>query len=493
MDHAIPSLKTNTVLNALLKVSSILFPLVTFPYVSRILLPEGTGKVAFANAFISYFTLLSQLGISTYGIRACAKVRDNREELNRTAQELLIINLVLSVLAYALFLAVIIFIPQFREEKKLYLVVSLTIPFTALGMEWLYQGLEQYRYITVRSLVFKLIALVSTFLLIHRQSDYILYGGLTIFAASASNILNFFHARKYISLRPVYGYHFLRHLKITIIFFAMACATTIYTHIDSTMLGVIVNDEAVGYYDAALKVRTALLGVVTSIGAVMLPRSSYYVQHGRQQEFMRISTKATHFIFLLAAPLTVFFILFAQPSIYLLSGEAYHDSILPMQVILPTILLVGVTNIWGLQMLVPLGREKVVLFSEIAGAVIDLIINAILIPRMGACGAAIGTLAAEAVVLFVQLAGLKGSARETLHGIPYGRLIAALLLAAAASCWIRTLHWGNFATLFLAACLFFGIYGLFLLLAKEPLVLALWGEGKSLLVRIFARNCGRQE
>ena len=184
------SLKLNIIMNMLLTMSSFIFPLITFPYVSRILLPEGTGKVSFATSLISYFSMFAQLGIPTYGIRACAKVRDNREELTRTAQELLIINLIMSVVLYIVFFGAILLVPRLHNERNLYVIVSCTIILTSIGMEWLYKALEQYTYITLRSVLFKFIALIMMFLLIHKKSDYLLYGGISIFAASASNIFN---------------------------------------------------------------------------------------------------------------------------------------------------------------------------------------------------------------------------------------------------------------------------------------------------------------
>ena len=158
-------------MNAILTMSSFIFPLLTFPYISRILLPEGTGKVSFATSVISYFALFAQLGIPTYGIRACAQVRDNKEELSRITQELLIINLITSVFAYAVLAVVLIAVPRFRTDRILYLIISVTILMNAIGMEWLYKGLEQYTYITVRSIAFKAAAVVAMFLLVHQKSD----------------------------------------------------------------------------------------------------------------------------------------------------------------------------------------------------------------------------------------------------------------------------------------------------------------------------------
>ena len=300
------SLKRNFIMNAILTMSQFIFPLITFPYVSRILLPEGTGKVSFATSIISYFAIFAQLGIPTYGIRACAKVRDNKEELSRTVQELFIINLIMSGIAYVALLGAIAVIPRLHQEKELILIVSLTILFNAIGMEWLYKALEQYTYITIRSIIFKFIALLAMFALIHQQSDYVIYGGISIFASSASNIFNFLHAHKYISLKPLGQYNFQRHLKAVVIFFAMSCATTIYTHLDTVMLGFMTSDVEVGYYNAAVKIKTILVSIVTSLGVVLLPRASYYVEHKMMKEFYHITQKAIKFVLLVATPMMVY-------------------------------------------------------------------------------------------------------------------------------------------------------------------------------------------
>lgn len=473
------SLKLNFIMNAFLTLSSFLFPLITFPYISRILLPAGTGKVSFATSLVSYFTMAAQLGIPTYGIRACAKVRDEKEKLTRTVHELLCINIVMSVLSYAVFFALLFFVPRLYEERTLYFVVSFTILFHAVGMEWLYKGLEEYTYITIRSLFFKCIALAAMFLLVQEQSDYVLYGGISIFAASASNIFNFFHARHYISWKPVGHYHIKKHLKAVIIFFAMSCATTIYTNLDTVMLGFMTTDTDVGYYQAAVKIKTILVGIVTSLGTVLLPRASYYVQEGKRTEFLRIGRKALHFVFLTSLPLMLYFILFAREGIFFLSGEAYEGAIFPMQVIMPTLFLIGITNILGLQMLVPIGQEKIVLYSEIAGASVDLFLNLLLIPQLHSLGAAIGTLAAEMAVFLIQYAAVRKNIykRQRLKvEVKGGLLIFAFIAASFASFMVKWLEIGNFLTLCFSGVLFFGTYALVLFVGKEPLMMELMQE-----------------
>lgn len=465
------SLKLNFLMNSILTMSQFIFPLITFPYVSRILLPAGTGKISFATSIVSYFTLFAQLGIPTYGIRACAKVRDDREALSKMVQELFIINLVMSAVAYVVFFAAIHFVPRFQRDRTLFLIVGLTIFFNAIGMEWLYKALEQYTYITVRSIAFKLVAIVMMFLTVHQQSDYVIYGGISILASSASSIFNFFHAKRYIDVKPVGHYDFKRHLKAIVIFFAMSCATTIYTHLDTVMLGFIRTDADVGYYNAAVKIKTILVSVVTSLGVVLLPRASYYVEHGMTEEFRRITKKAINFVFLIAAPLMVYFMLFAREGVFFLSGDAYAGAIVPMQVIMPTLLFIGLTNIMGIQMLVPLGRERVVLYSEVVGMVVDIILNALLIPRMASTGAAIGTLAAEIAVFVVQYAALKDIIRDAYRQVRYVPLCASILAGGALAILVKRMRAGSFITLCVSAVVFFGVYFLILTLAKEPLVL----------------------
>jgi O-antigen/teichoic acid export membrane protein len=464
------SIKKNFIMNAILTMSQFIFPLITFPYVSRILLPVGTGKVSFATSLISYFTMFAQLGIPTYGVRRCAQVRDNKMKLTRVTHELLFINLVMSGVAYAILFLALALVPRLHGDRTLYLVVSLNIIFTCIGIEWMYRGLEEYTYITIRSLIFKFIALVAMFAFIHQKSDYVIYGAISIFAASASSVMNFVNAHKYIYMHPVGGYHFKPHLKEVLIFFAMSIATTIYTNLDTVMLGFMKTDADVGYYNAAVKIKSILVSIVTSLGAVLLPRASYYVEHGDFSNLRRISKKALNFVLVIACPLALYFILFAKEGIRFLSGPAYGGAILPMQWIQPTIIFIGLTNILGMQILVPLGKEKYVLYSEIAGAITDFTINWFLIPILASTGASIGTLAAEFVVLVVQYHVLRKEVMPIFRKLPYGKVLVALGLASLASLWTKKLGVHAFIILVISAVLFMGVYVLFLFATKEPMM-----------------------
>lgn len=470
------SIKFNFLMNSILTLSSIVFPLITFPYVSRVLSPEGTGKVFLATSVISYFNLIAQLGIPIYGIRVCAKLRDNEKLLISNIQELLIINLIMSLIAYIGYFIMLFSVNRFADEKPLYLVMSITILLNAIGVEWLYKGFEQYAYITARSVIFKLVALVALFLLVHQKSDYIIYGGITVLAASASNVLNFFNARKFIFAKSHRPLRFSPHLKAVGVFFAMSCTTTIYTHLDTIMIGFMNTDIDVGYYNSAIKIKQFLVSIITSLGAVLLPRSSYFIETKQFTMFIEISAKALKFIFIIGIPMMFFFFIFAEQSVYFLSGYEYKSAILPMRILMPTILFIGLSNLLGIQMLVPMGKENHILYSELLGAAVDFVINLALIPKYASVGAAIGTLVAEFVVLLYQFIVLSNIVTDLLKTICYWKIIVAAITAASSSLIVLTLSLGNFLTLFISAIVFGGIYCLIITILKEDLTVELINE-----------------
>ena len=213
------SVKFNFIMNMILTASSFIFPLITFPYVSRVLLVEGNGYVSFATSVLTYFTMFASLGIPSYGIRACAQVRDDRKELSKVTQELLIINIATTVLVSIDFVITLFTVPQFKEQQTLLWINGATLVLNAIGVNWLYSALEQYTYITVRSLIFKILSIILMFIFVRQQQDYIIYGAITVFAAGGSNILNFINMRKFISIKQVVKYNFKRHLKTIIYFF----------------------------------------------------------------------------------------------------------------------------------------------------------------------------------------------------------------------------------------------------------------------------------
>lgn len=458
-------------MNAVLVTSSLVFPLVTYPYVSRVLAPEGLGQATFAVSVVSYFIMLAMLGIPTYGIRACAQVRDDREKLSQTVQELMIVNVVMAAFCYLLLGLAILLIGRFREVRLLLWVSSTGILLNAVGVNWFYSAIEEYTYITVRSVAFKLLAAVMMFLFVRSPDDVLWYAAATLVASYGSYVLNFFRLRRYVTFRRFERYSFLPHIRVSLIIFAMSVAATVYTNLDVVMLGFMRGSAEVAYYNTAVKVKTILVSLVTSLGTVLLPRLSYYIQKDAREEFMRLLGRALRFVLYAAVPLTVFFILFAPETVLVLSGDQYGASILPMRIIMPTVLLIGVTNLLGMQIMVPMGQEKRVTVSVAVGGAVDLVLNLILIPPLGAAGAALGTLAAETAVLIVQAV----MTRDILRRLPrpsVWRLLCATGAGAAAALAVRRLAQIPWLLLKLAteAAAFGAVFFALLLLLREPVL-----------------------
>ena len=398
----VPSLKKNVALNVTKTLFSLIFPLITFPYTSRILLPDGIGKVNFARAVIEYFVLIATLGISVYGIREAAKMRDDKVRLSKITKELFIINIVSTLFAYILLAFAMLCVPKLSSYRALLCVISATILFTALGLDWLYTAVEDFEYITKRYIFFNALSLVLLFVFVKEQKDYLWYASISVFANVGSNILNFIHSRKYIDFSIVHQLEFKKHLKPVCVLFAMAIAIKVYTVLDTTMLGFLCNDWQVGIYTAAIKIDKIILSLVVAACAVLLPRLSYYSEND-VEKFNKLAYKGLDILLMVSVPCCIGLFLLSYHIIMLLSGEHYIESVPVMRIMNPIILIIGMSNFIGMQLFMPLRKELYTLYSVVCGAVFNFILNLILIPRYQALGAAISTLCAEAVVTGVQL------------------------------------------------------------------------------------------
>lgn len=399
----VASLKKNAALNVIKTLMSLIFPLITFPYVSRILLPDGLGKINFARAIMEYFVLIASLGISLYGTREVAKVRDDAYLLSKFSKEIFIINMGSTVFAYLLFFISLFTVPKFEAYRALLCVFSATILFTTIGMDWLYNGVEDFYYITVRYIAFNVLSLILLFMFVHSQKDYLVYAFISVLASTGANILNFIHSRKYIDFSLVKELEFRKHIKPVLIMFAMALTIKIYTVLDTTMLGFICSDWHVGIYSAAVKINKIILALVVSASTVLLPRLSYYSEQKDQEKFNAVTKKGLNLLLLVAIPCAAGLCLLSPQIISLLSGDAYSAAVPAMRIMNPIILMIGVSNFIGLQLFMPLRKEKYTLYSVIWGAAVNFTLNLVLIPRYQVLGAAISTLVAETVVTAVQL------------------------------------------------------------------------------------------
>lgn len=465
------SVKYNFVMNFILTASQFIFPLITFPYVSRVLLAAGNGKVAFAASVANYFLMVASLGIPTYGVRACAQVRDDKEKLSKTVQEIFLINFCMTVFVVISYVVCVFFVPKFQIERNLFLINGINIVLNMFGMNWFFQAMEQYDYITFRSLAFKVISIILMFIFVRQKEDYVVYAAITVFAAVGSNILNFIRIQKFIDFKWDGSYKLKRHIKPILILFAQSLAVSIYTNLDTVMLGFMKTDVDVGYYHAAVKIKSLLLALVTSLGNVLLPRMSYYAKQKMHKDFSDTMLKALNFTLLMSIPLVVYFGLYAKESVLFLAGDGYLGAVLAMQLITIAVVPNGLTGVLGIQVLTALEKEKYVLYSVVVGAISDFLLNLIFIPKYGAAGAAGATMIAEFLVLIVQLYCTKDLLYEVKSSFRIWVYILITIPSAILGYLIKYLQIeSTLLTLFISAIAFFGVYGLLLYLVKEKVV-----------------------
>lgn len=480
----IRTIKFNFIMNMLLTVSNFLFPLITFPYISRVLTPIGTGKVAFAYSIVSYFTIFAAFGVANYGIRACAQVRNDKEKLSKTVQEILFINFILMLFVYLIYFIGIYFIPELQKEKELFFISGLNILFTIIGVEWLYRGVEQYLYITLRSIIFKLIAFVLVFVYVKSSKDYSIYAFIIIFATVGSGIVNLYNLRKIIYLKFFNNYNIRKHIKPMMILFITTIAVAFYVNVSVALLGFMQGSEEVGYYNAAYRIKDIMVSIITSLGAVLLPRLSYYIENGMQDQFDDVIKKSMQFIFIMSLPLVMFCIIFARPSVLLLAGSAYEGSILSLQILAVIIFIVGISNLTGIQMLIPLRQEKYLCYSVVVAAIINILLNYFLIPNYAAIGTAIAVVIAELSVLLIQIYVLK-TYRKVLFGhVSYMKIAFALFFAYLASMIITNyLEYSDVIVFLISSNVFFISYFFTLLILKEKFLLSIIVQVKNKFIK----------
>lgn len=391
------SVKVNYILNLINTGTQMLFPLITFPYVCRVIEADGVGQINFFQSIISYISLFTCLGIPMYAIREIARDRSDVIQMNRTAMEILLLHSMLTLVGYAIVAILCLTITQIQVNIPLFLILSLTIFFTAIGCEWFYQGIEDFKYITIRGLIIKTVSVVLLFIFVKSKTDLLYYGCYTVFGVLGGNIFNFFRLRKYIHRENIIfsELHITRHIKPVLKVFSFYVVTSIYLQLNTILLGFLKDALAVGYFAAATKVVQMLLRLAACLGSVMMPRASHLIAENRENEFNHLIQKSYDFTLAISLPITIGLIFCASSLIMVLCGAKFDSSILPSQIIAPTILMVAISNVFGIQVLYPKGKINIVTLGCGIGAIADLILNLCLIPFFSYIGTSIAYLGAE--------------------------------------------------------------------------------------------------
>lgn len=397
------SLKVNSILNILKTISAIVFPLITFPYVSRVLQPENIGKVNFSGTYVGYFSLIASLGIATYAVRECAAVRDDRKNLSSVASEIFSINVCTTALAYILLAVSLVLFRRLDNYRTLIYIQSTTILFATWGADWINSAMEDFKYITIRSILFQCVSLILTFVLIKSSDDYLNYAIISVFSSSGANLSNVFYRRKYCNLRVTINMQVQKHFKPILLLFVMILAQTIFNSADITMLGLFCGDTEVGIYSTAYRIKSIIVQVVSSLAVVMMPRMSYYFAENDWDKINDMLKKVLSVMVTIGFPCIAGCVSLSDDIVRLVGGIEYADASMPLKILMLSFIIdIFGGNFLGNMICLPTKQEKVFMEACCVAAGVNVILNYLLIPVGGASAAAF-TSGVAALVIFIWL------------------------------------------------------------------------------------------
>ena len=393
-----PSIKQNFFYSSILTTANYLFPLITFPYVSRVLGVTNIGIVNFVDSIINYFVLASMMGINIVGIREIANHKSDQEKLDLSFSGLFWLNSITTAVALLVLIVATLCIDQLLGHWRLMLIGALKLIMSYMLIEWLYKGMEQFKYITIRTLIIKIVYVVLVFLFVRCAEDYPVYYFLSVMMIVANSVINLVYSRHYVSLkwRHVDVSHYLRPYFVLGLYNLL---TAMYVYVNVSWLGFVSGETEVGYYTTAAKLYDILIALFTAFTGVMLPRMSSLLSEGRMDEFKIKVAKANHVLFTFSIPLIFFTVIYAPYIINIIAGSGYDGAIMPMRIMMPLILVIGYEQILVIQTLMPLKKDKAILQNSIAGAVTGFMLNIILISNYASIGASLVWFCSELVVL----------------------------------------------------------------------------------------------
>jgi len=464
--------------NLITQASGILFPLITFPYISRVLGPEGLGRISFAEAMAGYFLMFSMVGIPLYGVRESAKRRDDKTALSTLVAELFVLNVVMAIVSTGMFCIFMLFSHRAHTDPILFWIYVSPMFMAPIGFNWLLEALEEHVYIALRTLGIRICIVVAVFVFIRTQDDYLVYAILTTANLAAASLLNVLRVRRYISISVTdwREWNVGRHISPVLLVCSIAGAVSIYTSLNKVILGYLTTDGEVGFYSVADRIVKAIVTLAAGIGVVLLPRVSCYVQSERMSEYKHLPTPTLKLIFFISLPAVAGVIVVAKPLVSLLSGCAFEPAAVLVQIMAPTIMLIALGSFISYQILYPQGKEMLLFYSALCGAICSVGLNMALIPRWQAVGAAISVLAAEIcvtgtrIVLSQRCSGFEWPIRSML------KYTAASLFMAVVVLCLRSHVAGPIARLVVSVSVGPICYTLTLCCLKDSLLSVIWGR-----------------
>lgn len=381
-------------------VLNLAFPFITGIYVARKLLPANIGEVAVAQNLAQYFVILAFLGIPTYGMREIAKTRDSLYDRSKVFSELYVINFISTCFFLTCYLIVVFAIPSYRNSLHLYLIVGISIALNAFNISWLYEGLEEFRFTSLRNIAFKTIAFLLLVIFVRRPEDYLWYAGITVIGTAGNYIVNMIFAPRFVKI-SFKNLELKRHMRSILYLVAVNLAIELYSLVDVTMMNFMSSKDSIAFYKYGLSIHLMLLQVINTFTMVLVPRISYFFKEGRKEEFDQLVSKALKLIVICAIPMIIGIQFTATFLLVKMYGEAYINSATVLRMFSILLLVSPIGYLLGSRMLLATNHESRMIISVGMGAVVNIIGNAFLIPRFAEFGATMASIISEFVVMIV--------------------------------------------------------------------------------------------
>lgn len=477
------SIKINAVLNTAKQCCSILFPMITFPYVSRTLQAMNYGKANFALSFVNYISLIAALGIQTYAIREGAACRKDRKKFEEFSSEIFSINILSTIVAFAVMVVCLFAVPKLNAYRTLILIFSLNIVFTTIGQDWINSVYEDYGYLTLRYLVTNVLSLILILLLVRKKEDVDIYAWLSVFPFIVSNLVNLRYIRKYTRLRFKISKKMKLHMKPILILFANSVTIFLYIYSDSLMLGFLKDDQTVGIYSVASKIYLMVKQLLNAVVVVSIPRFSYYLRNEKIQEYQALLRKTFLALFTLVVPAVAGMFLKSKEIILFISGKEYIAGSNSLQILSFALFFAIMASVITQCVIVPYRKEKSLFKITIFSAALNIILNFILIPVISYNGAAITTLLAEmSTCIFGYLC-----VREKIKMDHVRKNILISLLGCIAigvvCLTVDRLVYNVYLNLLLSVGISVGIYGILMLTTKNEIIYPMYESIKKKVTR----------
>lgn len=386
--------------NLFYQILIILTPLITAPYVSRVLEADGVGRLSYIQSVEAYFVLLGTLGINMYAQRLIAYSRGNKERVTKIFWEIMSLKtftIAITLVFYFLLTS------MSKGYRVLFYIQSIDIVANIFDISWLFQGEENFKVTVMRNTIIKIIGIIMIFLFVHKKTDLLLYAFILYGTGFLGNISLWPHAKQYLNKIPIKSLKPFEHVHGTILLFIPQIAVQIYTVLDKTMIQLITkSDYQNGYYEQSQKITKMVLTIVTALGTVMIPRIANLYSKGDKKKINEYLNLAFRFVWFLGLPMMLGLFAVAPNLVPWFFGKGYEPVINLIRVFSILILAIGINNVTGMQYLLPTGQEKLFTKTVIVGSVANFGLNIFLIPNYKAAGAAFASVFGESLITAVQ-------------------------------------------------------------------------------------------